>query len=67
MVQNMKKYVSILGDDGVENGSKAVCCFCKKELKDEFFVDDTGRTFCHRLCRQRRIEALKKHALRRTL
>lgn len=58
MVRNMKKYVSILGDDDTQNDEKAVCCFCKKVLTEEYFIDDTGRIFCNRRCRGRRIELL---------
>ncbi len=61
MVQNMKKYVSILGNDGIENDEKTVCCFCQKALTDDYFVDDTGRAFCNRRCRGRRIDLLKAY------
>jgi len=61
-VRNMKGYVNIRGDDGIENEEKKVCCFCKRTLEDDCFIDDTGRTFCHRQCRQMRIRELKNYA-----
>ncbi len=62
MAQNMKEYLRVYGDGVSENDEKMVCCFCKKALEDSYFIDDTGRIFCHRQCRQMRIWELKNYA-----
>ena len=57
----MKTSTTFYAYDG-QSEEKLVCCFCKKQLVEDYFADDTGRVFCDRLCRQKRIEELKKFA-----
>ena len=53
----MKNFLvkSELSDHGM------VCCFCKKILTEDFYIDDTGRLFCNKRCRWQRIDMLKGH------